>query len=205
MIIRGNGVPPPGVDYRDLKILSLLSSKPEMSQVSISRALGITQPAVAARIKKLKERGILRVRAGVDPAKLGLHVAKVDVVATRVSRVLERYRRCPYFVCGLVVTGRTNLCLFFAAEDVSTLEAIVDNHLRVDPDVVNAEFNIVVAALDEFIMPLRLYEEVLKTPPCGSSLRCEECKNFEACLCRGCPATGQYKGVLFRPTHRDRR
>jgi len=188
----------PRIDYRDLKILSLISREPEISQVEISKALGITQPAVAARIKKLKRRGILKMRAGVDPAKLGLYVARVDVVATSAGRVLERYRKCPYFVCGLIMTGRANLCLFFAAEDVSTLEAIVDNHLRVDPDVVDAELDIVVASIDGLVVPLKLCEEVLEAPPCGSKLRCDNCKNFETCLCKGCPAIGQYKGALFR-------
>lgn len=180
--------PPAPLDERDLAILSLLSSNPDASQEQIAKELGISQPAVHMRMRKLKERGILRFKAGVDPFSMGLYLAKVDATADNVGRVLSSFARCPYFVAGFVTTGRNNLCLLFMAEDVSTLESIVDNHLRASEGVRNIEFNIVVSAVGDFVAPFRLYAPAGERQPCGSAIVCTDCRAFREGLCRGCPA-----------------
>ncbi len=61
--------------------------------------------------------------------KVDLYLAKVDVIASNTSSVIDIFKDCPYFLNGLIVSVRHNLCLFFVGEDIATLEAIVDGHL----------------------------------------------------------------------------
>jgi len=176
------------VDLKDLKIISMYSEDPEVSQEVVAERLGISQPAVAARIKKLKHMGALKHRVGIDPLEVGLHVAKVDVSTINVNKILGKFKNCPYFLEGFVTTGKNNLCLLFMAEDLSTLEAIVDNHLRMDVDVRDVEFNVVVSAVRGIVAPVRVYEELEERPPCGDAVVCSECPSFKAGSCMGCPA-----------------
>ncbi|MCX8204686.1 MAG: Lrp/AsnC family transcriptional regulator [Candidatus Nezhaarchaeota archaeon] len=178
---------PTVLDERDLAILTLYSKNPEVSQEQIARELGISQPAVAMRVKRLRGLGILQFRAGVDPSRAGLHLAKVDASVTNVGNVLAKFMNCPYFVSGFVTTGRSNLCLLFMAEDVSTLESIVDNHLRVSEGVQDVEFNIVVSTAGGFVAPFKLHAPAGERQPCGSAIACKDCRAFREGLCRGCP------------------
>ena len=184
---------PAKLDSKDLKIISLYSEDPEISQEEIAEKLHISQPAVAARVKKLKRMGALEHKVGINPLKVGLHVAKVDVSTINVNKVLNKFRNCPYFLNGFVTTGKNNLCLLFMAEDLSTLEAIVDNHLRIDEDVRDVEFNIVVSAVKGIIAPIKIYDKPEERPPCGSAIMCSDCPSFKDGSCAGCPALGHHR------------
>jgi len=46
------------MDDIDRKIVSLLEKDPEISQNKIAQEVGISQPSVGVRIRKLKKRGI---------------------------------------------------------------------------------------------------------------------------------------------------
>lgn len=187
---------PSKLDDKDLKIISLYSENPEFSQEEVAKKLGISQPAVAARVKKLKQLGALEHKIGMNPLKVGLHVAKVDVSTVNVNKVLSKFANCPYFLNGFVTTGKNNLCLLFMAEDLSTLEAIVDNHLRIDEDVRDVEFNIVVSAVRGLIAPIKVYEKSEERPPCGSAIVCRECSSFKDGSCAGCPALGHHRSAV---------
>ena len=52
------------MDEKDRRILSLLRENPEIRQREIARLVGISQPSVGARIKKLKERGLISYVVG---------------------------------------------------------------------------------------------------------------------------------------------
>jgi len=43
-------------------------------------------------------------------------MAKVDVIANNTSSILDIFKDCPYFLNGLIVSGKHNLCLFFVGE-----------------------------------------------------------------------------------------
>lgn len=61
-----------------------------------------------------------------------------------------------FFLNGFTVSGECNLCLFFAGENIVSLESIIDTHLRNDIDVEKAEFNIVTSIAKDFIFPYKL-------------------------------------------------
>lgn len=186
------------LDKRDREILSLLEKSPEMSQSDMAEILKISQPSVSARIHKLKQKGALAHVVGMNLKKVKLHMAKVDVTANNTSSLLDIFKDCPYFLNGLIVSGKHNLCLFFVGEDIATLEAIVDGHLRNNPLVKEAEVSIVISPMKDLIMPLRMNFDFKDTPPCGNQCKCEDCHHHISNRCLGCPVTNSYSGNIWK-------
>ena len=186
------------LDKRDRQILSLFEKNPEMSQNDMAEKLKISQPSVSARIHKLKQKGALAHVVGMNLKKVDLYMAKVDVIANNTSSVLDIFKDCPYFVNGLIVSGKHNLCLFFIGEDIATLEAIVDGHLRSNPLVRSAEVSIVITPMKDLILPLKMNFEYSNNPPCGNGCNCKECQHHISNRCLGCPVTNSYNGKIWK-------
>ena len=181
---------------KDRKIMTLLSGNPGISQDEIAREVGLSQPSVAMRLKKLKESGAIMNVSGVNPLKIGLFIAKVDFTTENTTKILNTFKDCPYFMNGFIVSGRNNMTLFFVGEDISTLEAIVDYHLRPLDEVQNVDFNIVIGVANDLVMPLKMNFDRLDRPPCGINFNCKDC-SIHGDRCMGCPVTGHYKGSLW--------
>lgn len=185
------------LDDKDRRIISMFAEEPGVSQEAVARELGISQPSVAVRIRKLRELGALESLNGINPLRMGLYLAKVDISSNRPAEILDMFKDCPYFAHGFTISGRNNLCLFFASENISTLEAIVNGHIRSNQWVTAVDFNIVIASERPFILPTRLVMKRVEGSPCGHPIGCRDCKAFGDRKCMGCPATGQYQGRFF--------
>lgn len=183
------------LDEKDRKIITLLHDKQGISQEEIAKQINLSQPSVAMRIKKLKERGMIDQIIGVNLNKVGIYVAMVTVRTTNTTKILNIFRDCPFFLNGFVISGDKNLMLLFAGEDLASLESIIDERLRPDKDVQSADFNIMISSIKDFVMPIKMVERPLKTPPCGVEYK--ECQAYYENRCFGCPATKRYKGSFF--------
>lgn len=184
-------------DEKDKAILTMYSNDPNVSQEVIGEEIGLKQPSVAVRIRKLKEIGALEQLAGVDPFRLGLQMAKINVTTTNPQKVMKLFESCPYFMNGLIVSGSSNLVLFFVAESISTLESIVDGHLRRMPEVKDVDFNIVISPSKKMIMPVDLKQDSKNTGPCAPNATCLECDSYKTGKCTGCPIVIDDKGWFF--------
>jgi Lrp/AsnC family leucine-responsive transcriptional regulator len=183
------------LDEKDRKIITLLHDTPEISQEDIAENVHLSQPSVAIRIKKLKERGIVNQLLGVNLNKVGIYVAMVFVRTTNTTKILNIFRDCPFFLNGFVISGEKNLMLLMAGEDLASLESIIDERLRPDEDVQSADFNIVISSIKDFVMPIKMIERPLNKPPCGIDYK--ECQAYHENRCFGCPATSRYKGNFW--------
>ncbi|MCK4717359.1 MAG: Lrp/AsnC family transcriptional regulator, partial [Thermoplasmata archaeon] len=83
------------------------------------------------------------------------------------------------------------------SENISTLEAIVNFHIRSHPTTNDVDFNIIISSEKDFIVPTVLTPELKKTPPCGMLTNCRDCDSFRKEKCMGCPVTGQYQGWCY--------
>lgn len=183
------------IDDVDKRILSLLVENSELSQSEIARFLKISQPAVATRLQKLKMRGIIMHQIGVNLRKTNLGFAKIDVSTNNSGKILKLFEKCPLFLNGFITSGRRNLCLFFVSEDLASLDACMDRHIRANPDVSDVEFSIVLSSARDFFSSFKLIREKTEDSPCSG--RCDKCSYYESERCFGCPSTIYYKGVLF--------
>lgn len=63
------------LDFIDLKIIEILQKDGRASHSAIGEMVGLSQPSVHERVKKLEQRGVIKGYAAVvDPEALGLHV-----------------------------------------------------------------------------------------------------------------------------------
>jgi Lrp/AsnC family leucine-responsive transcriptional regulator len=63
------------LDFIDVKILEILQVDGRASHSAIAEAVGLSQPSVHERVKKLEQRGVIKGYAAlVDPEALGLDV-----------------------------------------------------------------------------------------------------------------------------------
>jgi DNA-binding Lrp family transcriptional regulator len=185
----------PTFDAKDRTILTMFSLDPYVSQDRIASEVELTQPSVAVRIRKLKDAGALEMQAGVDPFRLGLQTAKVDVTTSDPGKVIELFSDCPYFMNGLIISGKNNLSLFFVAENISTLESIVDGHLRRMPEVQQVDFNIVISSAKKMVMPVDLVWKGKE--PCEAHGTCLKCESYKSKRCTGCPMAIPGDGWFF--------
>jgi DNA-binding Lrp family transcriptional regulator len=185
------------LDAKDRMIVTLYANNPDISQDEIAKKIKLSQPSVAIRIKKLREGGALEFQTGINPLKMGLYMAKVDISSTNPKKILNMFRNCPYFANGFSISGKNNLCLFFISENISTLEAIVNGHVRPNNSVNEVDFNIVINIERDFVVPTILTPEITDSPPCQILIRCSECDSFNEKKCMGCPATGEYQGWFY--------
>lgn len=190
----------PKLDDKDWQIISMLQNEPKISQIEISKRLGLTQPSVSMRLRRLKESGIISFQVGMNLKKSDLFIAKIDLtVKSESNKLIEAFSRCPYCINGFILSGKHNLTLLFVSEDVKTLEAIVDNRLRPLPQVTDIEFSIALAPMKDFIVPITAKVNTnnpSEKGPCGAD--CLNCDMYNANRCLGCPATMAYKGDLWK-------
>ena len=152
---------------------------------------------MTAEIQRLKESGNVAHFVGMDIKKVGFHLAKVEIAANNIETVVNRLSRCPHFLNGFMVSGKKNLCILLIGEDISTLEALVEHHVRTDPEVSDAIFNVVTNTSSNFIIPITLSFEKGDIPPCGRECKCETCSSYESGRCTGCPASEFYRGTFW--------
>ena len=184
-----------GIDNIDRKILSLLSTNPEASQLDLAGHLEISQPAVSLRIRKLKRIGALEHLVGMDVRKAQLFLAKIDINTTHPEHVLKHLNKCPLYLNTFLNSGRYNLTILLIGENMASIVSCVDSHLRPDPVIKEMEFTLVVTPVQKFIVPVKLNLDKKKISPCERD--CSNCTLYANNRCLGCPASIHYRGTLL--------
>lgn len=161
------------IDQRDHTILSMLQQNPYVSQEEIAKKIKLSQPSVGARIKKLKDKGVLHTVNGVNFKVVDLKLAKIDLNTTDTFAVIKEFKDCPFFINALVMSGKYNVCLFFMATDLRRLEGIVNHHLRKNPKVKDMEMNFVISSAKDFVLPLNIDYDNKNQLDCNQD--CKEC------------------------------
>ena len=121
-------------DEISLKILALLQKNSRESYSEIGRQVGLSAPAVAERVKKMEETGIIK-RYSVDiahekiglnmiafmlinlPGSFSIQVQKTEDVIANIPEVLECHR----------VTGRDDMILKVVFSDIPHLKKVIDS------------------------------------------------------------------------------
>ena len=126
-------------DDTDWKIISILK-RGDVPNNTIARKLGVSEGTVRARLKRLKEAGILQVRALINPDVL--ESKQLVIVAVRVaeSKLLERkaeeLAKLENVLSVSIASGRYDLIaevlldsnkglVRFLTEELSTIEGIL--------------------------------------------------------------------------------
>ncbi len=144
------------LDKRDNVILSMIQQNPDVSQEEIAKMIKLSQPSVGARLKKLRDKGILHKVNGVNFRVVDLSLGLVLVNSTDTSAIISEFRDCPFFLNAMITSGQHNLTLLFMATDLKRLEGIVNHHLRGNEKVKDIQLNIVISTAKDFVLPLNI-------------------------------------------------
>ncbi len=142
------------MDDIDRSLLERLQRDGRATQLELAKAVGLSQPAVAERIRKLEERGVvIGYAARVSPARIGLditafigvgigHPKYFDGFAKKVKgldEVLECHR----------VAGEDSYLLKVRTRNTGTLDRLLVQVLRTIPGVTSTSTVIVLASIKE--------------------------------------------------------
>jgi len=132
------------LDDIDRRIAAELQKQPRMRVAEIARRVGLSGPAVADRLRRLEDAGILSYRAEVDPRALGYTICAI----VRISPVGGGLRQIPGIASELPnvtecyrITGEDCYFMKVWLRSVDELEPILDQftpHGRTTTSIVHS-------------------------------------------------------------------
>ena len=120
---------PSALDAIDRRMVAELQAEPRLRVAELGRRVGLSGPAVADRLRRLEDTGILSYRADVDPRALGYTIRAV----VRISPVGGGLRLIPGIARGVPnvtecyrITGEDCYFMTVYLRTIDELEAILD-------------------------------------------------------------------------------
>jgi Lrp/AsnC family leucine-responsive transcriptional regulator len=142
------------MDHADSRIVDLLQRNARTTQSELARAVGLSQPAVAERIRKLEERGVITgYAARVDATKLGIDVAAFIGVGIEHPKFFEGFTKKVKGLDEVLechrVAGEDSYLLKVKTRNTRTLDHLLVEVLRTIPGVTRTQTTIVLASIKE--------------------------------------------------------
>jgi Lrp/AsnC family leucine-responsive transcriptional regulator len=118
------------VDSINAQLLAELQEDARLSVAELGRRVGLSSPAVAERIQRLEETGVIRgYHADVDPRALGWSltaVIRIRPAPRELKKVADLARATPEVVDCRRMTGEDCYILTAHLRDVEHLEQVID-------------------------------------------------------------------------------
>ncbi len=142
------------LDETDAHLVDLLQNDGRATQLELARAVRLSQPAVAERIRKLEQAGVITgYKAQVDPAKLGIDITAFIGVSIEHPRYFEEFAR---IVLGLPevqechrVAGHDSYLLKVRTANTQALDVLLVETLRTIAGVTRTHTTIVLSSIKE--------------------------------------------------------
>ncbi len=149
---------PHSIDAQDQQIIRLLTRDGRMSASEIARSVtGLTNRAVRYRIQQLIERGVLQVRATVDPTAVGFPVLAdiwIEVDQGRLVDATQQLAALSQVVYAGYSTGDHDVIIQAVARDIDDLHRLVTEEITRVPGVRRVTTYIIPRVVkDEFAWP----------------------------------------------------
>jgi Lrp/AsnC family leucine-responsive transcriptional regulator len=149
------------MDPIDYQILDLLQRDARTTQVQIAEEVGLSQPSVADRIRKLDASGVvLSYVARLDPRRMGNDIRAF--VGVRISHprhhdaFTRRIQQIPDVLECHRVAGLDSYLLKVVSKNTETLDDLISGALRRIPGVTRTTTTIVLATVKETtVVPLQ--------------------------------------------------
>jgi Lrp/AsnC family transcriptional regulator, leucine-responsive regulatory protein len=119
-----------GIDGPNRQLLAELQSNARLSFAELGRRVGLSPPAVAERLGRLEETGVITgYRAEIDPRALGFTlgaIIRIRPAARELRKVAELAQRTPEVVECHRITGEDCFLIKAYVRDVEHLEEVID-------------------------------------------------------------------------------
>jgi Lrp/AsnC family leucine-responsive transcriptional regulator len=117
-------------DGTDLALLHELEEDARLSLAELGRRVGLTPPAVADRLQRLEDAGVITAyRAEIDPRALGYELAvvlRIRPAPRELKKVAEVAERTPEVVECHRITGDDCYLMKAHVRDVAHMEEVID-------------------------------------------------------------------------------
>lgn len=130
------------LDAIDWKILKELQEDGRMTNVELSRRVGISAPPCLRRVKRLEDTGIIRgYRALLNSPSLGFDVVAFCLIGlhhqaeVELKAFADRTRNWPIVRRAWMVSGDSDFLLHCVATDLGTFQNFVIEELTSSPNV----------------------------------------------------------------------
>ena len=142
------------MDALDYRILDLLQRNGRATQLEIARTVRLSQPALAERIRKLEERGVITgYTARVEPSRLGKDITAFIGLNIDHPKYFEGFtekvKGLPEVLEAHRVAGQDSYLLKVRTENTRTLDALLVETLRAIPGVTRTHTTIVLTSIKE--------------------------------------------------------
>jgi DNA-binding Lrp family transcriptional regulator len=154
------------LDPIDRRILSELQADGRMTNVELSRRVGISAPPCLRRVRALEEQGYIRgYHAELDARELGLEVQVFAMVGLSsqaeadLSAFEAKARAWPLVRECHMLNGEIDFILKCVAPDLSTFQSFLTEELTAAPKVASVKTSLVIrCAKNEPIVPFDVLE-----------------------------------------------
>jgi Transcriptional regulators len=123
----------PELDQVNLRLLAVLQADPRLSMSALARTVGMSAPAVTARVRRMEEVGIITgFHVTVDPAAIGLPVTglvRVRPGPGQLPGLMKAARNHPQVTACDRITGEDCVVIRLHAATVPALESVLDEFL----------------------------------------------------------------------------
>ena len=154
------------LDPIDRKILAELQADGRMTNVELSRRVGISAPPCLRRVRTLEEMGLIRgYHAEINARELGLEVQVFAMVGLSsqaeadLSAFEELARSWPLVRECHMLNGEIDFILKCVAPDLSTFQTFLTEQLTAAPKVASVKTSLVIrCAKNQPIVPFEMLE-----------------------------------------------
>ena len=123
----------PPLDAVDHKIIAELSTDGRMSFAELGRRTNLSSPAVADRVKRLEQAGVITgYRAEIDPRALGYQltaIVRVKPAVRQLSKIAELAGEIPQVEECLRITGEDCFYIKLHLGSIEELPTVLDQFL----------------------------------------------------------------------------
>jgi Lrp/AsnC family leucine-responsive transcriptional regulator len=118
------------LDSLGWKLLGELQTDARTSFAELGRRVGLSTPAVAERIRRMEDEGIIRAyRAEIDPGSVGLPITafiRISIVGNVLAKLTERVHSMPEIVECHRGTGEDSFILKVNVVSVEHMKDVID-------------------------------------------------------------------------------
>lgn len=153
------------IDAYDSKIIVRLMQYGRSTWAELGALLGMSAPAVAERVRKLEDHGIIKgYTALIDPDSVGCGLAAlITVVLDRPehrNEFLKNVHNMPEIMECHHIAGEEDYILKVRCPDIRSLERIISDRIKAIPGVVKTRTTIILSTVKETpILPMARTQE----------------------------------------------
>ncbi|HMO40508.1 MAG TPA: Lrp/AsnC family transcriptional regulator [Saprospiraceae bacterium] len=120
------------LDKIDLKILKILQENSKITNLDLSKKIGLSPAPTLERVKKLEQSGVIEsYHAKVNPQTIGLNVKTFVLVSlawqkeNALNNFLDKIREIEEIVECYIITGEADFLIKIACKDIPTYEQLL--------------------------------------------------------------------------------